>query len=602
MKINLINRKSIFLYWLLFLPFLQSCEDFLDKTPSSDLAEEAVFSDYRLFKEYVDGLYPFLWYTGEDFGFTTYAYGGFCRIQLSCLEDATDLSDGSRSDCGVRTGFNMGDWNQSSALRAEIVYPWTGGYSAIRKANRILEYVDVIEGLTDDERAHIKGQALFFRGFFYHEMLKRYGGIPYIDRATNVADDMDFVRDTYADCVEKMCKDFDEAAALLPVEFPESELGRPGRGAALGYKARTLLYAASPLNNESNDIDQWRKAAEAAYAVIAMNHYTLVPKSDYRRIFYGQPTNSEVLFLRNGGPGGWATGDFSFPGWGSFELGVAARPWAGEWGSTPCPTQNLLDMYEMDNGEKPILGYTGNDGTKPIINTASGYSEEKMYEHRDPRFYTTFLINGEPWLDATGGIELFFQEDGTPGKHIKDDNAWTQTGYLEKKFWDPVLAGPNSGTTYLNWIFLRYTDILLMYAEAMNEAFGPDADGLNKGLTARQAVNQVRNRVGMINVKANTKEELRERIQNERAIEFVYEDQRWFDVIRWKKGIDVFNQPVYGIRTIKLADGTFRLERRKIRDRVFKDYMHRYPVPRVELNKSYNLVNNPGWDAVTDEE
>jgi hypothetical protein len=601
MKINRLNRKSIILSALFFLPFLQSCEDFLDKAPSSDLAEEAVFKDYRLFKEYVDGLYPFLWYTGDDFGWTTYAYGGFCRLQLSCLEDATDLSDGARSDCGVRTGFNMGDWNQNSALRAELVFPWKGGYSAIRKANRILDHVDIIEGLTDEERAHIKGQALFFRGFFHHEMLKRYGEIPYVDKTYNVSEDMDLVRDTYSDCVEKMCRDFEEAAALLPPEFPESELGRPEKGAALGFKARTLLYAASPLNNESGDIALWQKAAEAAYAVIALNRYSLVPKNDYRRIFYGQPTNSEVLFLRNGGPGGWATGDFSLPGWGSFGLGVSARPWSDEYGSTPCPTQNLLDMYEMDNGEKPILGYTDNDGTKPIINPASGYSEAKMYERRDPRFYTTFLINGEPWLDATGGIELFFDESGTPGKHIRDDNTWTQTGYLEKKFWDPILS-PSSGTTYMNWIYLRYTDILLIYAEAMNETFGPDADGLGKGLTARQAVNSVRNRVGMADVKAATKEELRERIQNERAIEFVYEDQRWFDVIRWKKGVEIFNRPVYGIRTIKLADGTFRLERRKVRDRVFKDYMHRYPIPRVELNKSKNLVNNPQWDDVTGEE
>lgn len=106
-----------------------------------------------------------------------------------------------------------------------------------------------------------------------------------------------------------------------------------------------------------------------------------------------------------------------------------------------------------------------------------------------------------------------------------------------------------------------------------------------------------------MDVIAQSQDELRERIRNERAIEFIYEDHRWFDVIRWKKGVEIFNSPVYGIRTTKHADGTYSLKRRKIQDRVFRDCMHRYPIPQDELNKNPNLVQNEGWEgeAVSEE-
>ncbi|MFA9388682.1 MAG: RagB/SusD family nutrient uptake outer membrane protein [Prolixibacteraceae bacterium] len=574
---------------------LSSCEEYLDKAPSSDLPESAVFNDPRLFKEYVDGIYPYLWYSPEA-NWTTYSYGGFCSLQMSCLEDATDLSDGARNDAGPRATLNIGSWLIGQGAQAEVEWPWSGSYKAIRICNRILDNVDVVEGLSDTERDELKGQALFFRAFFHFQLVKRYGRVPYVNRTFNTADDMDLERDTYDDCVQMMCDDYDEAASLLPVNFATSEFGRPEKGAAMAMKARALLYAASPLNNPTNDQEKWKQAAQAAYEVIALGRYSLVPKERYQNIFYGVPKTEETIFCRNGGPGGYGNSQMSLPGWGSFELGVGARPWSSEWGSTPCPTQNLMDMYETSDGQKVINNDENYDGLNPNFNTASGYSDEHMYENRDPRMKLTFLLNGEPWLDATGGIELYFNENGSPGKHNGEGVNWTRTGYLQKKFWDPALS-PSTGTTYMNWNFIRYTDVIMIYAEAMNEAYGPDNDGLGNGLTPRSAVNQIRTRIGHVDVIASNQEEMRERIRNERAVEFAYEGQRWYDIIRWNKGLKYFNKPVYGIRTTKLADGTFKLERKKIQDRVFKDYMHRYPIPQAELNKSYNLVNNPGWSA-----
>ena len=587
-----------------------NCEKYLDKAPSAELPEDSVFGSPRLFKKYVDGLYPYLWYSRNWGDWATYAFGGFCRIGMSCLEDATDLSDGAR-ESGPRVSFNRGSW-LGGVPEAEVVWPWEGAYKAIRICNRILDNVNNVDGLTPNERKEIKGQAYFFRGFFHFEIVKRYGGVPYIKRVLTANEDMDLPRDTYDDCIQWLCDDLDSAAFNLPVQFPASEFGRPEKGAAMAIKARALLYAASPLNNPANSADKWIKAAEASYAVMVLvdstggKRYGLESKANYPNIFYGKPFTKETIFSRNAGPGGFENSQLSFPGWGSFLLGVGARPWSNEWGATPCPTQNLMDMYEMADGQKLINNYSNYSGLTPDINPAAisqGYNDTTpaMYENRDPRLKLTFLLNGTPWLDATAGIELFFSETSdptkfTPGKHIDEGVNWTRTGYLEKKFWDPQLS-PTSGTTYLNYSFIRYTDIVLMYAEAMNEAYGPDADGLGNGRTARMMVDSVRLRVGHVKVIASNQAELRERIENERAIELVYEDLRWFDVLRWKKGVEIFNKPVYGIRTIKKLDGTFRLKRTKVMDRVFKDYMHRYPIPQSEIDKSFNLKQNPGWVA-----
>lgn len=595
MKLRIINNRVLALVAILIL--VCSCEEYLDKAPSSDLSEDNVFSDARLFTKYVDGLYPYLWYSPYS-DWTTYSFGGFCSMQMSCIEDATDLSHGSRSDAGPRTGFNIGSWLGGNGMQAEVQWPWFGAYKAIRITNRVLDNVDVVEGLSDSIRGVLKGQALFFRAFFHFELVKRYGGVPYVKNTFLASDNMDLVRDSYDDCITWIAEDYTNAAALLPLSWQESEFGRPEKGAALALKARALLYGASPLNNLENDLMKWEAAAIAANDVMDLNKYTLVSSSNYTNLFYGVPKTTETIFSRNGGAGGYGNSELSFPGWGSFELGIGARPWSSEWGATPCPTQNLVDLYEMNNGQKIINDYSNYDGLNPDVNPLSGYTDETMYENRDPRFYHTFIINGDPWLDATNGIELFFSDDATPipGAHINEGVNWTRTGYLQKKFWDPNLS-PGAGSTYLNWSYIRFADVILMYAEAMNEAYGPDVDGLGNGKTARWAVNEVRNRIDMVDVIATNQAELRERIMNERAVEFAYEGIRWYDVIRWNKGVDVFNKPVYGIRTIKQSDGSFRLERKQLQNRVFKDYMHRYPIPQSEIEKSVNLKNNIGWDA-----
>jgi hypothetical protein len=155
------------------------------------------------------------------------------------------------------------------------------------------------------------------------------------------------------------------------------------------------------------------------------------------------------------------------------------------------------------------------------------------------------------------------------------------------------------------WIFFRYTEVYLIYAEAMNEAFGPDVDGLGNGLTARQALNEIRNRFFLetkiqrdVQVAAGDKAGLRERIMNENAVEFFLEEHRWWDICRWKMGIETFNRPLYCIRVIRKVDGTKELIRDLIETHKFEDYMHRYPLPKSEVEKSKGiLIQNKGWEV-----
>jgi hypothetical protein len=258
-------------------------------------------------------------------------------------------------------------------------------------------------------------------------------------------------------------------------------------------------------------------------------------------------------------------------------------------------------MFEMKDGSKPILGYN-TDGS-PQINSATTYRDDTtMWDNRDPRLKLFVLCNQDKWLDRN--VQIWFDKDNPAisGSEMKDAQDYTTTGYLCKKMWPADLREGRTASVIMNWTWFRYTDVILWYAEAMNQAFGPNVDGLGNGKTAQWALNKVRNRLNpskptMKDLVTTSKEVFQERLMNERAVEFVYEEQRWWDVIRYKKGDDVFNKPVYGVRIYRTSTNplTFQVTRRKIENRVFSDYMHKYPIPYGEIEKSSKLLQNPGW-------
>ena len=244
-----------------------------------------------------------------------------------------------------------------------------------------------------------------------------------------------------------------------------------------------------------------------------------------------------------------------------------------------CPSQNLVDAYEMSNG-------------KPITDNTSGYDPQNPYANRDPRLALTILANNTMWNDSTvkayvGGI------DGI-GK-----NNSTTTGYYLKKFIQEKKNLTTNQTSSHVWHIFRYGEILLNYAEALNEAFGPDVVPPNYSLSARAVINMIRARTGvaMPAIPAGLSQvDFREKVRNERRIELAFEGHRFWDVRRWMIGAQTENAPLRGMRITKTGTNTFTYEVVKIEDRKFTaPTMYWYPVPFAELVKYKGWAQTPGW-------
>ena len=348
----------------------------------------------------------------------------------------------------------------------------------------------------------------------------------------------------------------------MPVSYANfsasAETGRITKGAALALKARILLYAASPLHNPTNDLSLWIKAANAAKEVMDMNAYVL--EADYANIPNNYKSRELILETRQG-----VSNDFERR---NFPIGF-------EGGNTgTCPTQNLVDAYEMrTNG-------------LPITNPASGYNPANPYLGRDLRLQKTIIVNGSVWKSRI--VQSFV--GGLNGQPLT--NA-TKTGYyLKKHVVEAVNLLPTNTTTREHaWVTFRYGEILLNYAEAMNEAFGPE-NASTLGKTALQAVNEVRVRAGIANFPVGmSKDNFRLKLRNERRVELAFEDHRFWDVRRWKIGDETKT-----INQMEILPGnTLTYNTKLLEVRTFEDRMNLYPIPQIEINKNPNLVQNPNW-------
>ncbi|HRZ97766.1 MAG TPA: RagB/SusD family nutrient uptake outer membrane protein [Paludibacter sp.] len=624
-------KKSILYIILLQVSILfTACEEYLDMKESALFTSDQVFENPTNFKKFVDDIYTYYHYWPGDWA--CQSFGGLGRIGYSSFEGASDLAEASRAVAGTNASFNLGNWSPNAyGAQVELTWPWAGSYAAIRRCNVVLEKVDGVNGLSASAANGYKSEALFARAFFYFELIKRYGGVPYLTKSLTETEDMNLPREPYDTCVAKIIRDLDASLPNLPQASAQAavDFGRPTVGAALALKAKVLLYAASPLNTEPYEIgigdrnpdlyyneipntpaetqQKWIEAAKAAYEVMKLEDLgecALADSARYKNVFYTSNVtdvkNKETLFSRIDGSYQFSGGK-ALMGWIGFSDVGASKGYGGAAGTFP--TQNLIDLYEMEDGSIPISGYNA-DGS-PIINPATGYVDQKMWKNRDPRLRLTVLCNQDQWQDRPVQIWFYKNNPTISGSEMKDAQDYTTTGYLSKKMWSEDLRQGGVASVYMNWIWFRYTDVLLWYAEAMNQAYGPNTDGLGNGKTASWALNRIRNRLNPSNPKkrdliTSDKNYFHDRLMNERAIEFVYEEQRWWDVIRYKKGDDVFNKPVYGIRiyspvTSPTPSTTFEITRRKIENRVFLNYMHKYPIPYAEIEKSSKLKQNSGW-------
>lgn len=549
--------RSIIILFILPVFFTQvSCKkDFLERTPGVDLPEDSVFADPILASEYANYAYTFLI---DD-------YARF-NDHAGTTSQASDEAVSGNLSSSVRF-LNLGlyhDHSEKVASLNDISDVWEREYAGIRVANIMLSKIGDVPWTAAQSPVRIDGEMHFLRAFFYFELIKRFGGVPIIDHVYGANDDIDIPRNTYDECVSFILQDLDIAEQELPADYGDSDYGRATLGAAKALRARALLYAASPLNNEPGDKNKWKLAADAARAVMEMNKYSL--QDTYNDIL-NVPTSPEYIMIKIRGPRV------------SYDNKIkdfAMSPGSGGINGQMNPTQNHVDMYEMTSGKK-------------ITDPDSGYDPQNPYANRDPRLTGNVLYNNELWQGRR--LEMW-----NGGKDYQTNNPiYTVTRYYCRKMWPEAYTGTGSGTALLNFIFFRYAEVLLNYAEAQNEATGPDA-------SVYDAINQIRNRtsVQMPPVAAGlTQAQMREVIRHERAIELAFEDFRWYDIMRWKIGTDVINQPVYGMNVEKNTDGSFTYSKVLLPSsyqKVFTDKQNLYPIPRTEIYKSKDILKqNPDW-------
>ena len=590
---------------------------------------------------------------------------GFCMFFASCMKDKSlDLATGAISEDkvfsdslqtiqflngiysdgnrGIGFSFNKGRWethgNQetstddaeygfSSATRPSVMFYqgtfsaanygsspkatdiWQVPYRNIRRCNLLLKNLAKTP-LAPSTKNRIEGEARCLRAWYYLQLLIVYGGVPNVgDNVYDIADQVNLPRQSFADLVAYLASELDAAGALLPVPnapypagYQEIDKGRVTKGTAMGIKSRLLLYAASPLFNggaiasateqqkvlvsyPQYDIARWKTAADAAEAVINSNYYSLnvnnsKPGLGFYEVFLKRDNSEYILaYTRENNK------DFE-----SHYL-----PGSRSGANYSMPTQNLVDAFPMIDG-KPITA-------------SSKYNPNNPYEGRDPRFNYSIIFNGARFASNSGGAQAFVWTFTGTGQTGDQWSEGRNTGYFSRKMLDSTITNNFGASTQRNWPLMRYAEILLNYAEAINEA-GETAKAYPKLRELRARAGIFPGTDGNYGMDpAMNQEQMRNFVQNERRIELAFEDHRWNDIRRWKiamtlygGGPNGFNRTMRPIRngsTGNLTTGvglSFNYTiMNTIRQHVFRPEMYLLPIMDEEIRKMPAMIQNPGW-------
>jgi hypothetical protein len=480
---------------------------------------------------------------------------------------------------------------------------WSNSYSAIRRVNMFLANYQKIPWSDPLLAKWLPAECRVMRAFFYYEMIKRYGGVPLIGDKVFSPDDPALVqlkRSSFDNCVQYIVSELEAVKDQMRPdvtlaqrgsgngsgEGTNSDQGRMTKSIALAMEAKVLLLAASPLFNPSStpnldytgyptyDIQRWKKAADAAKAVMDLGLYGLETN---RYILNTTRINKEAILSRFGNANQSTYGPLMTPV--GYKIGSPAVTGQG----LISPTQELIDSFPMANG-------------KAITDPTSGYDPNNPYANRDPRLTQTIFFNGALYLKRA--VQTF--ENG-PDKPNDGTNGGveTLTGYYAKKFladdansstWSPTIYTTDNAASF---VIIRYAEILLMYAEAQNEFSGPDA-------TVFSAVNLVRQRAGLNPYQLSpilNQAQLRDAIRSERRIEFAFEEQRNCDIRRWKIAATVYGgTSLHGVTITKTSSGTLTYTPITVATPYFNaNSMYLYPIMNSEILANPNMKQNPNY-------
>lgn len=543
------KNKILYIIASVMLTGFTSCSDFLDRYPTEELS---------------DGSF---WKTKTD---AEMAVSDIYR----CLP-TWDIDEDINSDNAVH-GIKWANGNVSKGVYDPADQGWSGDYGYIRRCNLVLQKLEEME-LSQSDKEPIAGQAYFFRGYIYFELIRKFGDVPYIDQPLKLTDVEDITRTSKDEIYTKIMADFDKAFSYLPEEWPATQWGRITKGAAMAMKARAALY-----------FGNWETAATAAKSVMDLNKYDLYDKENtgkYQELFWEKTDGCEEIILAV---------QYNAPDKTNYLIGWECFPTKG-WGGLN-PTQSLVDAFEDSEGA-PISKSKIYDPTDP-------------FKNRDPRLEVDILHDGEEMYGVTIKVAPL-ASSGSTG--INQHNDATETGYYGQKWLDPSLDPLSDGWNMgKDWVHIRYAEVLLTYAEAKNELQGLDPEAFD-------AVNQVRRRVGMPelqNTNASlptycaTQDDLRQRIRNEWRVEFCLEGgKRMWDIRRWGIAKDVLNAPFEGLK-YKIVDNPNDPDKKVDGGKMcilyqgdpiilsgsrYSDNNYLFPVPQSEIDLNPALTQNPGY-------
>ncbi|QHS58447.1 RagB/SusD family nutrient uptake outer membrane protein [Chitinophaga agri] len=530
-----------------------SCKkDYLDIVPTDRVSDAAILADSSLFNDFVLNRYLSIKLQDKEGEGTNPGFGrGFEYAMWASVSDEAIYNNDDNTWL-IQRGLLA---PENTGIAGTL---WGRSYRSIREVNWGLANIMQVQ-MGEGLRTRLRGELHFIRAFRYHDLIRNYGKVILVgDKVYELNDkptEADYTRSSLKECMDYAVAELDSAIAQLPAANDGSwESGRAIKGAAMALKARLLLYAASPLYN----VGSWADAAAAAKAVMDLNQYSIAP--DYAKLFL-DVNNNEIIFARQ-----YAIGARHV----CLEIANGANGYNGWAGNTPL--QNMVDAYEMNNG-------------KPITDATSGYDAANPYVNRDARFYASILYNGATYRNST--VQTY-----TPGgKDSKDGPSnWntSKTGYYLRKFMDDrnPIDNPWDVAGLQPWIYMRYAEILLSYAEAQNEAVGPDA-------TVYDAVNQVRQRQSVkqpVLTAGLTKEQMRTVIRRERQVELAFEEHRYYDVRRWNIAMQTENVPAYGI-DVTVSNGQLVYTRKEaLSGRLFAEKNNWLPIPRSEILATNNKL------------
>ena len=594
---------------------LFSCKKYLDKKPDNLLTEDQLWQTKANAEAYLHNVYSYVYNTDG---------GDWASV------GASDESSVCIPTVNVRQMVS-GNWSSASWY----FYTWGNFYTGIRKSFVFEANIDKVPAaeMGDELKLQYKAEVRYLRGWFYWQLLKQYG--PFVKLTEPIARDADFnqyPRAPFDTCVAHINELMNQAYTELPVTWPSSSnYGRPTKGTCLAVKAQVALFAASPLWNgnprfanfknmdgtplapASYNADKWKAAADAAKAVIDLNAYKLFTNVDegdatfdpylsVRNIFT-TTWNDEIIFANNN----WWTWGFTkcaSPGPGGYNMYNA--------------TQNIVDAFSMNNGrtiDDAASGYveTGFAGTDAVKAWGHKKGEWNMYANREPRFYAYIQYNGRPVLpasstddknyfssdgnkDGKGRVELYY--NGKSGQKAAGSN--NITGYDLLKRISPNDNIRNDVTSYHGpYILIRYAEILLNYAEALNE-YEPSHPDIVTYL------NMVRARAGLPGIETiypgavGNKELMRKHILRERNVELCFESDRYYTLIRRLMMNEPGVQTIYSMN-VNGDDGglgfsyTGFYTRTLYQQRYWDDKMYLFPIQQTDIERDQALVQNPGW-------